>query len=236
MKELFISLGFGGSVWTWMQEHVPEPVALDGEWGSYLESMEDAMEEVRRALAEKHPEELKLLAKGKRNPHASLSFHVYAHHEAIALQKMRATCGNDAFSPEHDGIAAQGDPQQLLDTCAKAVALLRVAIKEYPADPLAAFRERFPELDWDIKADTSIREYAGLLQKCRDYIAAGPEAARGNTFTFAQLVAARLSPVVNVPAAEGEKRTHFEMFTGYGNWHSRHRDDLTAITMASCAT
>ena len=144
---------------------------------------------------------------------------------------MRATCGNDAFSPEHDGIAAQGDPQQLLDTCAKAVAPLRVAIKEYPADPLAAFRERFPELDWDIKANASIREYAGLLQKCRDYIAAGPEAARGNTFTFAQLVAARLSPVVNVPAAEGEKRTHFEMFTGYGNWHSRHRDDLTAITM-----
>jgi len=155
-----------------MQEHLPEPVELDGGWGDYLEAMEDAMQEVRRALAEKHPEEFKLLARGKRNPHASLSFHVYAHHEALALQKMRATCGNAAFSPEHDGIAAQGDPQQLLDVCAKAVAPLRVAIKEYPADPMAAFRARFPELDWDIKANTSIRDYAGLLQKCRGLLQA----------------------------------------------------------------
>jgi hypothetical protein len=34
VKELFISLGFGGSVWTWMQEHLPEPVELDGDWGT----------------------------------------------------------------------------------------------------------------------------------------------------------------------------------------------------------
>jgi len=231
VKELFISLGFGGSLWTWMQEHLPEPVEVDGEWGSYLERLEDAMEEVRRALAAKYPAEFKLLAAGKRNPHASLSFHVYAHHEAEALRKMRAACGDAAFSPEHDGIAARGDTQKLLETCAEAVSPLRVAMKEYPSGPLVAFRERFPELDWDVKADTSIQEYAGLLAKCRGYVAAGPEAANANRFTFAQLVAARLSPVANVPTTEGEKRTHFEMFTGYGNWHSRHRDDLTAITM-----
>ena len=231
IKELFISLGFGGSVWSWMQEHLPEPVDLDGEWGSYLERFEDAMVEVRRALAEQYPEEFKLLAKGKRNPYASLSFHVYAHFEAKALQKMRAECGPAAISPEHDGIAGQGDPQKLLEACAKAVAPLQVAIKEYPVDSFVSFRKRFPELDWDIKADTSIQEYAGLLAKCRSYIAQDAGAANANRFTFAQLVAARLSPVVNVPAAEGEKRTHFEMFTGYGNWHSRHRDDLTAIIM-----
>ena len=231
VKELFISLGFGGSVWSWMQDNLPEPVDLDGEWGSYMESFEDAMEEVRRALAEKYPEEFRLLAKGKRNPHASLGFHVYAHFEAKALQKMRAECGPAAISPEHDGIAGQGDPQKLLQACAKAVDPLRVAIKEYPQDPFVSFRKRFPELDWDIKADTTIKEYAGLLAKCRGYIAEDAGAANANKFTFAQLVAARLSPVVNVPAAEGEKRTHFEMFTGYGNWHSRHRDDLTAITM-----
>ena len=77
-----------------MQEHLPEPVELDGEWGDYLEAMEDAMQEVRCALAKKHPEEFRFLAKGKRNPYASLSFHVYAHHEALALQKMRAACGS----------------------------------------------------------------------------------------------------------------------------------------------
>ena len=43
-----------------MQDNLPEPVDLDGEWGSYMESFEDAMEEVRRALAEKYPEEFAL--------------------------------------------------------------------------------------------------------------------------------------------------------------------------------
>ena len=68
VKELFISLGFGGSVWSWMQEHLPEPVELDGEWGSYLERFEGAMVGVRRSLAERYPEEFQILAKTKRNP------------------------------------------------------------------------------------------------------------------------------------------------------------------------
>eukprot|EP00969_Alexandrium_andersonii_P306305 13540411-Alexandrium_andersonii.AAC.1 len=123
---------------------------------------------------------------------------------------MRVACGDAAFSPEHDGIAARGDARALLDACAQAVAPLRVAVKEYPSDPLAAFRERFPQLDWDIKADTSIQEYEGLLQNCRGYVASGSDVARANTYSFAKLVAARLSPVVNVPVAEGDKRTHFE--------------------------
>ena len=58
------------------------------------------MVEVRRALAEQYPEEFKLLGKGKRNPHASLSFQVYAHFEAKALQNMRAECGPAAI-PSH---------------------------------------------------------------------------------------------------------------------------------------
>ena len=85
MKELFMSPGFGGSVRVWVQEHLPEPIELDGEWGDYLEAaMGGGMQEVRCALAEKHPEEFKPLARGKRNPRALLSFHVYAHHEALA--------------------------------------------------------------------------------------------------------------------------------------------------------
>ena len=54
-----------------------------------------------------------------------------------------------------------------MEACAKAVAPLRIAIKEYPVDHMAAFRERFPKLDWDITSDTSIQDYAGLLQNCR---------------------------------------------------------------------
>eukprot|EP00969_Alexandrium_andersonii_P082922 3657434-Alexandrium_andersonii.AAC.1 len=108
---------------------------------------------------------------------------------------MRAACGDAAFSPEHDGIAARGDEQALLDACASAVAPLRVAVKACPSDPMAAFCGRFPELDWDIEADSSIQEYRGLLLKCRWYVASGPDAVRANTYAFAKLVAARLSPV-----------------------------------------
>ena len=60
---------------------------------------------------------------------------------------MREACGSAALSPEHDGIAGQGDASELFEACAKAVAPLRVAVKEYPQDPFKYFRTRFPELD-----------------------------------------------------------------------------------------
>ena len=49
VKDLFIKLGFGGSVWSWMQEHLDEPVELDGKWGDFLQDMEDALQKVRCA-------------------------------------------------------------------------------------------------------------------------------------------------------------------------------------------
>ena len=232
VKELFISLGFGGSVWSWMQEHLDEPVELDGKWGDFLQDMEDALQKIRYALADKYPDELKLLKKkGKTNPYASLTFAVYAHHERGVLQKMLSTCGQAAVSPEHDGVGAQGDSDKLLQACAEAVTPLRVAIKEYPSDPFALFRTRFPDFDWNMKSNISIKDYADLLIKCRSYIELGQKAVYANKGTFARLVAAQLDPVTNVPAVEGEKRTHFETFTGYGIWQSKHRDDLTSLTM-----
>ena len=133
--------------------------------------MDDALQKVRCMLAAKYPEELQMLKdQGKTNPYGSLAFFVYADYERKALRKMMTACGQQAISSEHDGIGGQGDRQSLLRWCTEAVAPLRVAIKEYPSDPLEKFRFKFPEFDWSVKSDISIKEYAGLVMKCRSYI------------------------------------------------------------------
>ena len=233
VKELFISLGFGGSTWSWMRDNMEDIVELDDVCGEFLEQIEEALRTVRGLLANQYPVEFQLMKKaGKLNPYASLAFHVYVHHERLSLQRMREVSGEQCVGPEHDGIAATGDdPDSLLQRCAAAVAPLRVALKLYPEDPFERFAQQFPELDWTLQADMPTKEYADLLTKCRTYIKEGAAMVKVNRYTFARLVAAQLGPMVNVPIAEGEKRTHFEMFTGYGYWQSKHRDDLTAVTL-----
>jgi hypothetical protein len=97
IKQLFISLCFGGSVYAWRKEHSfreqirsGEPgedlAELDGEWGTFLGRMEDALVIIRRKLVVKYPEEFAQLS-WKSNAKASLSFHAYAHYEAEALQR-----------------------------------------------------------------------------------------------------------------------------------------------------
>ena len=107
------------------------------------------------------------------------------------MKSMRSVCGRAGISPEHDGIAAQGDPQLLLEACSKAVAPLRVAIKEYPGDPFQYFRLRFPQYTWDTKADCDVGEYWNLLTECRVYIGNGVGAVGNNRNSFAKLVADR---------------------------------------------
>ena len=87
VKELFIAVGFGGSTYGWMQEHLDEPVELDGPVGDWLYSFEAAMADVRSMLIARHPAEYKLL-KGRRNPAASLAYFVYADIESKARRKM----------------------------------------------------------------------------------------------------------------------------------------------------
>jgi hypothetical protein len=36
VKELFISIGFGGSVYGWLKRHLKEPPTLKGEWGDWI--------------------------------------------------------------------------------------------------------------------------------------------------------------------------------------------------------
>ena len=78
-----------------------------------------------------------------------------------------------------------------------------------------------------------MKDYLTVLHKCRAHIKEGSSTVRANNHTFAKYVAMQLRAVTNVPAAEGEKRTHFEMFNSAGFWINRHRDDLTTITLTA---
>jgi len=112
----------------------------------------------------------------------------------------------------------------------KAIAPLAVGIKTPPEDPWRELCEAFPQFNWDLKAEITAKEHMELVKLCRSHIAGGPVRVRANTNTFAAYVATMLRPVVNVPAAEGEKRSHFELFSSNATWHIKHRDDLAALT------
>ena len=137
---------------------------------------------------------------------------------------------SQVISLEHDGIVARGDVDALMDAVREAVNPMEVTVKVGPEDPWQALRERFPQYNWDIKSEVPLKEYLNIVQLCRGHIKGGPQQVRANTNTFARYVAMALQSIINVPAAEGEKRTHFEMFSASATWHVKHRDDLSAIT------
>jgi len=234
VKTLFISLGFGGSVYGWMKEHLKEPIALDGACGEFLESFEDAARTLHRMVADRYPEELNLL-NDKPNPAASLTFHVYAHNERKHLTSMMQAADRKGkvVSPEHDGVSAQGPEDEMLRALSEAVHPLQVAIKRYPEDPFEKFRTDFPYFDWTLETDADLKDYMTILRKCREHIKKGPTVVKANNHTFAKYVAMQLRAVTNVTAADGEKRSHFEMFNAGGFWITKHRDDLTAITLSA---
>ena len=72
--------------------------------------------------------------------------------------------------------------------------------------------EKVPGIDWDRKAPSGIDDYADIISKCQGYLKEGPKAVRVNGVTFAKYVAMRLRATTNVPHADGERRTHFEIF------------------------
>eukprot|EP00973_Karenia_brevis_P020617 2830099-Karenia_brevis.AAC.1 len=68
------------------------------------------------------------------------------------------------------------------------------------------------------------------------YLATEPKAVRANAMTFARYVAMRMRATTNVPHADGERRTHFEVFNEErGLWMVRHRDDLASVIAEALA-
>ncbi len=74
------------------------------------------------------------------------------------------------LSPEHDGIAARGPEGAILAAASGAAAPLRVALKPYPEDPVQRFREKFPQLDWQLVSQIHLHEYVNVMENCKKHI------------------------------------------------------------------
>ena len=225
VKELMIALGFGGTVYGWMCKRLARLFTPSERWGEFLYDFERSMRVVHDKLADKFPEELTCL-QDRPYPKASFAFAIYATEERAVLGRMMEAVGKDAFSPEHDGF---GGKSGLLGRVAEAASPLTVSYKAYP-DPYERIKEKAPEFDWTRKASSSVDDYADVISKCRAYLAAGSKEVRANAMTFAKYVALKMRATTNVPHAEGERRTHFEVFCEEGFWITRHRDDLSSVT------
>ena len=246
VKELLCCIGFGGTFDGWCRTR--ELVAVDAEDDEprvkvdLIYQFEDAMGFIKKKLLAAHPQELRML-QDRKNPQGTLLFLIYSNEERRVLKLMRDAVASAGrwVSMEHDGIVAEGDRDALLAAVQAAVSPLRVVVKAAPGGPWDALKERFPEYDWHLKTPILLKDYLFVTSNCREYVVlenrskedGGKTAGivRSNNQTLAKYVAMQLRPVVNVPTAEGDKRSGFEMFCGEGLWHVKHRDDLTAITL-----
>lgn len=253
VKQLLCSIGFGGSFYGWCKDldlvevededaaegiAADEAVAMDAVY-----ELEDAIKSILSQLVAAHPQELQQL-QGRKNPSGTLLFAIYSNEERRILSAMVAAAtkaGGKCVSMEHDGLVLEGDCTTLLEAVQAAVHPLKLLVKPHPQSPWAALSEKFPDYDWGLATPVALKDYIGVTSACREYVNlenrskddGGKMAGivRGNNQTMAKYVAMQLRPVVNVPAAEGEKRAYFEMFCGKGMWHVKHRDDLTAVSL-----
>ena len=69
-----------------------------------------------------------------------------------------------------------------------------------------------------------------LLNATSDDKSQNPAArARGSNMIFVKYIALRLQDVIHVPADDGEKRTHYEIFTSRGLWRTKLVADATTL-------
>ena len=219
VKNLFTRIGFLGSLDSWCREFYPDQIERLGDIGeqhplNYVYQFEDAAEVMLEHLAARHPE----LLKDCQDRLATMAFHVYAHMERKTLAKLvevAMTFRCDWSSKEHDGLVAP-EIQGLFEAAQAAVAPLKLALKPVPDDPFAVCKAKFGHLDFSVKSITSLPLYHKLLTESRNAIRTNRASA--NTTILAECIAARLDGRVVVPACDGEKRLHFEMYgsTGWG--------------------
>jgi len=224
-KQLLTAIGFGGTLHGWMTKTLGRYRAPAGEWGTFLSDFEDGMKTVRDVLAARHSELLRLFAE-KPFPKVSLLYYLYEREERALLEKMMAAAGSAAISPEHDGL---GGEEGHYEAVAAAVEGLPLSYKPYPP-PYDHLKTLAPGFDWCLPAPTSAEVYADAAEKCKQYVLLSEKRVRANAVTFARYVAMQLRATTNVPHADGERRTHFEVFNcELGFWVTRHRDDLPSI-------
>ena len=212
-------------MYSWTCAQFGQFCELFGHWADFLKQFEEGMGEVRRVLRKSHPTTYQAVA-DRPYPEATLTSVLYMWKEREELtDPLRRCAGNNGVSPEHDGIGGKAD---LLASLQNAVRL-PIACKPYPP-PYEHLKQKAPNLDWARKASSSVEEYADVLAKCRAYLCDDPKTVRANAMTYAKFVAMKMRATTNVPHADGERRTHFEVFNEQrGLWVVRHRDDLASI-------
>ena len=231
IKKLMISIAFGGTTHGWMIKHIGKYHVLEGHWADFLTSFEAAMKTVRKTLAEKAPVALKNAVKDRANPQASNEFVLYAEVERTLLETMRVAASRSFLSPEHDGFGGKAGAHKQTQAAVSAIAPnMIVAYTPYPEDPYELLKLQAPELDWTRQAPCTAAEWQEIVVKCQTYLANGPKAVKDNAMTFARFVAMKLRATTNVPTADGERRTHFEVFDHVrGFWFTRHVQDLPTV-------
>ena len=243
VKGLFIRMLFGGTLDGFLRDRSLELIQLDGDIGDFLYLFQDAVKRMHNYIMHTWANEANILRSPERrckNIRGSLAMHVYCHYERKWLQRLVdaiSASGSQPHSFEHDGVGTTGDAAKILAAAAAGVAPLKVTLKPLMSetDPLFGLKLHFPDRDWTITAQGSLSEYYDLIVKCRQYIEEGAPAVKRNNITFSKYVVMQLQGMVHVPAAEGERRTHFELFGARGRWRSLRVEDLVAITADALA-
>ena len=230
-KQLLLSIGFGGSLHGWCCSRFRgEFYNLSGDCADFLGRFEREMRQVRTELRRRFPSTYNAVAK-RPYPEASLTSVLYMWKERTELTDPLRQLAGAAASPEHDGVGAKAGLLQQL----QARVRLPLATKPYP-EPFERLMQKAPHMDWSRPAGASVEEYADVLDKCRMYVATEAKVVRANAMTFARYVAMRMRATTNVPHADGERRTHFEVFSEErGLWMVRHRDDLASVIAEALA-
>jgi hypothetical protein len=227
-KNLFILLGFGGSVDGWCRRHYPEQIEklmLERTPAAWIYEFQGAMELVLKHIGETYPTEVR-----EAFSESTLAFHFYSKVEESTLLKMIAAIqgeGGRCVSKEHDGLVAKcTSVERTLEAIQKAVAPLVVVCKPIPEDPLYEAKRKFPEMDWEARSRMPLDEYVGLWTLCKEHIKDGD--VPQNTMSFAEFVAARLDCSCVVPPSDGERRQCFELYHGKG-WAFHNAADMKTV-------
>ena len=225
-KQLFIALGFGGSLSNWCSKvlgYIPEdddPMA--GELMKTLQRFQAECRRLHRKIRAGFTPEQRAWFKDRSD--ASAAFSKYEDMERRFLDVLIGAAGKQLVSGEHDGVCIFKEAsQKVLEAAGRAG--VAVACKELP-NPWEFASQEHSEFDWYVPARMPYRAFSDLRKLVGRYARQGEREVRANTADLVRYVAEVLSETVNVPNKLDEKSSTYEYFTGQGFWVERHGEYL----------
>ena len=244
-KQLLIAMPGGMKVNAFLRKHFEFDEDLAGETAEWLYDLEAGLKWCRDELMAEFAVEAKQLSSN--NAAASLQAYFYMDRERWVLDRIAAAAASvgRVDAAENDGIFAVGDVDKILEVANIAAKPYKIALKAYPADVWSLFAAEFPEYDWEVQHRVNIKEFQLVRASCLKLIetdaaedeeekkahAQSAPRVRANDKLFAGYICMRLNDSIYVPTTDGEKRTHYEIFTSRGLWRERHLNDATALML-----